>query len=81
MMMNLSLTQRSTVTWLLIAAAPFCLVWLHAPVLTLFLIGPVLACALHPAVKRLAGYRERRVLAVLVSRAQASYLASPVYQA
>ena len=64
--MNISFTQRSTVTWALIAAAAFGLLWLLAPVLTPFVVGAVLAYALHPAVERLAARRVPRVLAVVV---------------
>lgn len=39
--------------------------WLLAPVLTPFLIGAVLAYALHPMVERLVGKKVPRVLAVL----------------
>ena len=65
-LMNISFTQRSTVTWALIAAAAFALLWLLAPVLTPFVVGAVLAYALHPAVERLAARRVPRVLAVVV---------------
>jgi predicted PurR-regulated permease PerM len=64
--MNFSPTQRRTLTWLLIAAAASALLWLLAPVLTPFLVGAVLAYALHPAVERLAARRVPRVLAVVV---------------
>jgi predicted PurR-regulated permease PerM len=64
--MNFSVTQRSTLTWLLIASAAFASLWLLAPVLTPFLIGAVLAYALHPAVERLAVRRVPRALAVVV---------------
>lgn len=52
--------------WLSIAAAIVLLLWLLAPVLTPFLIGAVLAYALHPAVERLAARRVPRVIAVLL---------------
>jgi predicted PurR-regulated permease PerM len=64
--MNFSPTQRRTLTWLLIAVAASALLWLLAPVLTPFLVGAVLAYALHPAVERLAARRVPRVLAVVV---------------
>lgn len=64
--MNLSPAQRRTLTWFAIAAAALVLLWLLAPVLTPFLIGAVLAYALHPAVERLAARRVPRVLAVLL---------------
>jgi predicted PurR-regulated permease PerM len=63
--MNFSSPQRRTLTWLLIAVAAFALLWLLAPVLTPFLVGAVLAYALHPAVERLAAQRVPRVLAVV----------------
>lgn len=64
--MNIPSTQRRTLTWLLIALAACALLWLLAPVLTPFLVGAVLAYALHPAVERLATRRVPRVLAVVV---------------
>ena len=64
--MNIPSTQRRTLTWLLIALAACALLWLLAPVLTPFLVGAVLAYALHPAVERLAARRVPRVLAVVV---------------
>ena len=63
--MNLSSTQRRTLSWLALGLAALALLWLLAPVLTPFLIGAVLAYALHPAVERLAKRRVPRVLAVL----------------
>jgi predicted PurR-regulated permease PerM len=48
--MNLTPAQRQTLSWLLIAAALFALLWLLAPVLAPFLVAAVLAYALHPAV-------------------------------
>lgn len=62
--MNFSSPQRRALTWLLIACAAFALLWLLAPVLTPFLVGAVLAYALHPSVERLANRRTPRVLAV-----------------
>jgi predicted PurR-regulated permease PerM len=58
--------QRQTLAWLAIAAAGALLLWLLAPVLTPFVIGAVLAYALHPMVERLAARRVPRLLAVLV---------------
>lgn len=63
--MNLSSTQRRTLSWLALGLVALALLWLLAPVLTPFLIGAVLAYALHPAVERLANRRVPRVLAVL----------------
>ena len=64
--MTLSPTQRRTLTWLAIAAGAALLLWLLAPVLTPFLIGAVLAYALHPLVEKLVGRGVPRVLAVIV---------------
>jgi predicted PurR-regulated permease PerM len=64
--MSLSAAQRRTLSWLALGLAGLALVWLLAPVLTPFLIGAVLAYALHPAVERLANRRVPRVLAVLL---------------
>ena len=64
--MTLSPTQRRTLTWLAIAAGAALLLWLLAPVLTPFLIGAVLAYALHPLVEKLVGRDVPRVLAVIV---------------
>ncbi|MBK7614256.1 MAG: AI-2E family transporter [Vitreoscilla sp.] len=62
--MNLTPAQRQTVSWLLIAAALFALLWLLAPVLAPFLVAAVLAYALHPAVEALARRLVPRALAV-----------------
>jgi predicted PurR-regulated permease PerM len=64
--MNLSPAQRQLLGWLVIGLTGFGLLWLLAPVLTPFLIGAILAYALHPAVERLASRRVPRVLAVLI---------------
>ncbi len=64
--MKLQPAQKRTIAWLSIAAAIVLLLWLLAPVLTPFLIGAVLAYALHPAVERLAARRVPRVIAVLL---------------
>lgn len=58
--------QRQTLSWLVLAAVGLALLWLLAPVLTPFLIGAVLAYALHPLVARLVAWRVPRVLAVLI---------------
>jgi predicted PurR-regulated permease PerM len=63
--MTLTSAQRRTLSWLALAAALVLLLWLLAPVLTPFIVGAVLAYALHPAVERLAARRVPRVLAVL----------------
>jgi predicted PurR-regulated permease PerM len=62
--MTLTPAQRQTLSWLLIAATGFALLWLLAPVLTPFIVAAVLAYALHPAVERLAARRWPRPLAV-----------------
>ncbi|WP_333783870.1 AI-2E family transporter [Piscinibacter sp.] len=67
--MNLSAAQRRMLSWLALALVALALLWLLAPVLTPFLIGAVLAYALHPAVERLAARRVPRVLAVLLVEA------------
>jgi predicted PurR-regulated permease PerM len=64
--MSLTPAQRRTLTWFAIAVAVVLLLWLLAPVLTPFIVGAVLAYALHPAVERLAARRVPRVLAVVV---------------
>ena len=65
-MLFLSPTQRSTLGWLGIGAFLTLVLWLLAPVLTPFIIGAILAYALHPAVEWLAAHRVPRVLAVLL---------------
>jgi predicted PurR-regulated permease PerM len=62
--MTLTPAQRHAVSWLLIATVALALLWALAPVLMPFLIGAILAYALHPAVERLAARRVPRVLAV-----------------
>jgi predicted PurR-regulated permease PerM len=64
--MTLSSAQRRTFTWLALGLAALGVLWLLAPVLTPFLVGAVLAYALHPAVERLASQRIPRVLAVTI---------------
>jgi predicted PurR-regulated permease PerM len=64
--MTLTPAQRRTLSWSAIALATVLLLWLLAPVLTPFIVGAVLAYALHPAVEGLAARRMPRVLAVLV---------------
>ena len=63
--MSLTPAQRQSLSWLALSAAAFGLVWLLAPVLTPFLIGAVLAYALHPAVEHLVARRVPRTLAVV----------------
>ena len=62
--MTLTPAQRQTLNWLALSLLGLLLIWLLAPVLTPFLVGAVLAYALHPAVERLAARRVPRVLAV-----------------
>ena len=64
--MTLTPAQRRSLTWFAIALAGLLLLWLLAPVLTPFIVGAVLAYALHPAVERLAARRTPRVVAVVV---------------
>ncbi|WP_280152464.1 AI-2E family transporter [Piscinibacter sp. XHJ-5] len=64
--MNLSSAQRRSLSWLALGLAALGVLWLLAPVLTPFLVGAVLAYALHPAVERLAARRVPRVLSVLL---------------
>lgn len=64
--MNLSASQRLTLTWLGLALAAVLLLWLLAPVITPFVVGAVLAYALHPLVERLAARRVPRLLAVVL---------------
>ncbi len=67
--MTLTPNQRRGLTWAGIAAAVAVLLWLLAPVLTPFVVGAVLAYALHPAVERLVGRGMPRVGAVLLVEA------------
>lgn len=62
----LTFAQRRALVWLGIGVLFALLLWLLAPVLTPFIIGAVLAYALHPAVEWLAEHRVPRVLAVLL---------------
>jgi predicted PurR-regulated permease PerM len=62
--MALTLTQRRSVSWLAISLAAALFVWLLAPVLTPFVIGAVMAYALHPMVERLVRLRCPRIVAV-----------------
>jgi predicted PurR-regulated permease PerM len=62
--MSLTPAQRQSLSWLALSVVALGLVWLLAPVLTPFLIGAVLAYALHPAVEHLVVRRVPRTLAV-----------------
>jgi predicted PurR-regulated permease PerM len=64
--MSLTPAQRQTLTWFALCVLALAMVWLLAPVLTPFLVGAVLAYALHPTVERLAARRVPRVLAVAI---------------
>jgi predicted PurR-regulated permease PerM len=64
--MGLTSSQRRLLNWSLIAAVAIVLLWLLGPVLTPFVIGAVLAYALHPAVEQLAARRVPRLLAVVL---------------
>ena len=64
--MSLTPAQRQSLSWFALSAVGFTLVWLLAPVLTPFLIGAVLAYALHPAVESLVLRRVPRVAAVVL---------------
>ena len=64
--MNLTSTQRRTLSWIALGLAALGLLWLLAPVLTPFLIGAVLAYALHPLVERMANRRVPRAIAVML---------------
>ena len=63
--MGLTPSQRRNLNWALLAAVAVVLLWLLGPVLTPFVIGAVLAYALHPAVEKLAARRVPRLLAVI----------------
>lgn len=69
--MKLTSAQRHGLTWLALFVGGGLLLWLLAPVLTPFLIGAVLAYALHPLVERLADKRCPRLLAVVLVEAVA----------
>ena len=64
--MPLNAAQRRLLHWAALAAAAFAFVWLLGPVLTPFVIGAVLAYALHPLVEQLAARRVPRLAAVML---------------
>lgn len=64
--MGLTPSQRRILNWALLAAVALGLLWLLGPVLTPFVIGAVLAYALHPAVEHLAARRVPRLVAVML---------------
>jgi predicted PurR-regulated permease PerM len=72
--MSLSASQRQMLTVAGVALGAALLLWLLAPVLTPFVVGAVLAYALHPVVERLARRRVPRLLAVLIVEAAALVL-------
>ncbi len=63
---TLTTTQKRIGAWVLIAVLLLVLVWLLGPVLMPFVVGAVLAYALHPAVRWLVARRVPRVLAVIL---------------
>lgn len=65
-MLTLTTTQKRTLVWIVLALVAVALLWVLAPVLTPFLVGAILAYALHPLVERLVGLRWPRVVAVAV---------------
>ncbi len=64
--MRLTPSQRRTLNWAFLAAVAAALLWLLGPVLTPFVIGAVLAYALHPAVEQLAARGAPRLVAVML---------------
>ena len=64
--MRLTPSQRRALNWAVIAAVAAALLWLLGPVLTPFVIGAVLAYALHPAVEQLATRGMPRLMAVML---------------
>jgi predicted PurR-regulated permease PerM len=64
--MPLNAAQRRTLNWAALGAAAIAFVWLLGPVLTPFVIGAVLAYALHPVVEQLAARRVPRLAAVML---------------
>jgi len=64
--MALTAAQRRVLNWAALSIALLALLWLLGPVLTPFVIGAVLAYALHPAVESLARRRVPRLLAVIL---------------
>src|SRR3954451_5149188 len=64
--MGLTPSQRRIVNWAALAVGATVFLWLLGPVLTPFVIGAVLAYALHPAVEQLAARRVPRLLAVIL---------------
>lgn len=64
--MSRNVVDRRNLAWLAVGVVGLWLVWLLSPVLTPFIVGAVLAYALHPAVEWLAAHRVPRVLAVVL---------------
>lgn len=73
--MNLSPSQRQSLAWIGLSLLAALGLWLLAPVLTPFVVGAVLAYALHPAVEALARRRVPRLAAVLLVECVAIVLA------
>ena len=63
------MAQSRAISWITLALIALALLWWLAPVLTPFLVGAVLAYALHPTVERLAARRVPRLLAVVLIEA------------
>ena len=76
--MPLTPAQRQTISWCAISVLGLAMVWLLAPVLTPFVVGAVLAYALHPAVEKLAARRLPRVAAVALVEVAAIVIALAV---
>ena len=64
--MAINAHQQRMLTWLGLAGLAAFVLWLLAPVLAPFLVGAILAYALHPLVDRLAAKRLPRVVAVML---------------
>ncbi len=69
--MSFTPSQRRMFTWLGLSLAVVMVFWLLAPVLTPFLVGAVLAYALHPSVEALVKRRVPRIVAVAIVEALA----------
>jgi predicted PurR-regulated permease PerM len=71
--MRFSTHQRRALNWAALVLGVGALFWLLAPVLAPFVIGAVLAYALHPAVEKLASIRVPRLLAVIMVEIAAAF--------
>jgi predicted PurR-regulated permease PerM len=65
-LLTLTATQKRALAWVALAALAVLVLWQLGPVLMPFVVGAVLAYALHPAVEALVRRRVPRTLAVLV---------------